>query len=146
MEQPVILIAEDEPIVGMDLCDTIREAGYLVEGPHPDLNSAMLSFQKCKPDLAILDIRLHDTVVFPFAEKLMAEDVPVIFHSGHLPLDEVSDRFPDTPALAKPCPPGDILTQVHTVLSREQAKAEKNGPEQDGQEHTQAVSAPVETA
>ena len=82
MEQPVILIAEDEPIVGMDLSDTITEAGYEVEGPHGDLHSAMLAFQKRKPDLAILDIRLHDTVVFPFAEKLMAEDVPVIFHSA----------------------------------------------------------------
>jgi len=120
MEQPVILIAEDEPIVGMDLCDTIREAGYLVEGPHADLNSAMLSFQKRKPDLAILDIRLHDTVVFPFAEKLIAEDVPVIFQSGHLPLEEVSDRFPDTLALSKPCPPGDIITQVHQTLQREE--------------------------
>lgn len=123
MEHPVILIAEDEPIVGMDLCDTIAEAGYRVEGPHGDLNSAMLAFQKCKPDLAILDIRLHDTVVYPFAEKLIAEDVPVIFHSGHLPLDEVSARFPDTPALAKPCPPGEILTQVQATLQQEQEDA-----------------------
>ena len=122
MEQPVILIAEDEPIVGMDLCDTIREAGYAVEGPHGDLHSAMLAFQKRRPDLAILDIRLHDTVVFPFAEKLIAEDVPVIFHSGHLPLEEVSDRFPDTLALAKPCPPGDIITQVHATLSGDETK------------------------
>ena len=120
MEQPVILIAEDEMIVGMDLCDTIKEAGYAVDGPYPDLHSAMLSFQKRKPDLAILDIRLDDTVVYPFAEKLIAEDVPVIFHSGHLPLDEVSNRFPDTLALTKPCPPGDILAQVHTTLHPEE--------------------------
>ena len=117
MDQPVILIAEDEPIVGLDLCDTIAEAGYLVEGPHADLNSAMLAFQKRRPDLAILDIRLNDTVVYPFAEKLIAEDVPVIFHSGHLPLDEVDARFPDAPALSKPCPPGDILSQVHSTLN-----------------------------
>lgn len=128
MEQPIILIAEDEPIVGMDLCDTIREAGYEVEGPHGDLNSAMLAFQKRKPDLAILDIRLHDTVVYPFAEKLIAEDVPVIFHSGHLPLDEVTDRFPDTLALSKPCPPGDILTQVHTTLHPEDMLIEAEVP------------------
>ncbi|GAB5350106.1 response regulator [Alteriqipengyuania sp. 357] len=120
MEQPVILVAEDELIVGMDLCDTITEAGYEVEGPHSDLHSAMLAFQKRRPDLAILDIRLHDTVVYPFAEKLLAEDVPIIFHSGHLPLDEVADRFPDTPALAKPCPPGDIITKVHATLQREE--------------------------
>lgn len=123
---PVILIAEDEQIVGMDLCDTIAEAGYLVEGPHSDLHSAMLAFQKRKPDLAILDIRLQDTVVYPFAEKLIAEDVPVIFHSGHLPLDEVSRRFPDSPALAKPCPPGDIILQVQQTLSQ---GGDENEPE-----------------
>ena len=122
MEQPVILIAEDEPIVGLDLCDTMTEAGYLIEGPHGDLNSAMLAFQKRKPDLAILDIRLHDTVVYPFAEKLIAENVPVIFHSAHLPLEEVSDRFPNSLALAKPCPPGDIITQVHLTLHPEDAE------------------------
>lgn len=120
MEQPVILIAEDEPIVGLDLCDTIAEAGYRVEGPHGDLHSAMLAFQKRKPDLAILDIRLHDTVVYPFAEKLIAENVPIIFHSGHLPLEEVSDRFPNALALAKPCPPGEILTQVQASLHKEE--------------------------
>ena len=119
MEQPVILIAEDEPIVGLDLSDTIAEAGYEVEGPYDDLHSAMLAFQKRRPDLAILDIRLHDTVVYPFAEKLIAEDVPVIFHSGHLPLDEVADRFPDALALAKPCPPGDIITHVQLTLNPE---------------------------
>ena len=122
MEQPVILIAEDEHIVGLDLSDTMTEAGYEVEGPYDDLPSAMLAFQKRRPDLAILDIRLHDTVVYPFAEKLIAEDVPVIFHSGHLPLAEVSDRFPDALALAKPCPPGDIITQVHLTLHPEDAE------------------------
>ena len=134
MEQPVILIAEDEPIVGMDLSDTIAEAGYEVEGPYADLHSAMLAFQKRKPDLAILDIRLHDTVVYPFAEKLIAEDVPVIFHSGHLPLDEVADRFPDSLALAKPCPPGDIITQVQQTLQPE------------GSEETIRIDQTVETA
>ena len=124
MEQPVILIAEDEHI-GLDLSDTMTEAGYEVEGPYDDLPSAMLAFQKRRPDLAILDIRLHDTVVYPFAEKLIAEDVPVIFHSGHLPLAEVSDRFPDALALAKPCPPGDIITHVQLTLKPDGAQDEE---------------------
>ena len=125
MDQPVILIAEDETIVGLDLCHTIEEAGYEVEGPHADLNSAMLAFQKRRPDLAILDIRLNDTVVYPFAEKLIAEDVPVIFHSGHLPLDEVDARFPDAPALYTQCPPGEILSQVHSTLNPDDQAADE---------------------
>ena len=53
-QQLRVLVAEDELIVGYDLCDTVAEAGYLVEGPFDDLSSAMLAYQKMKPDVAIL--------------------------------------------------------------------------------------------
>ena len=33
-----VLVAEDELIVGYDLCDTVAEAGYMVEGPYDDLS------------------------------------------------------------------------------------------------------------
>ena len=39
-----VLVAEDELIVGYDLCDTVAEAGYMVEGPYDDLSSAMLAY------------------------------------------------------------------------------------------------------
>merc|ERR1711907_553836 len=82
MGQPLrVLVAEDELIVGYDLCDTVAEAGYLVEGPYDDLSSAMLAYQKAKPDIAILDVQLGDGIVYPLAEQMMAEDVPVILKS-----------------------------------------------------------------
>ena len=64
-QQLRVLVAEDEPIVGFDLCDTVAEAGYMVEGPFDEISSAMLSFQKCKPDIAILDVQLGDGVHGP---------------------------------------------------------------------------------
>ena len=111
--QPLrVLVAEDELIVGHDLCDTVSEAGYLVEGPYNDLSSAMLAYQKTKPDIAILDIQLDDGIVYPLAEQMMAENVEVIFHSGALTPQEVSSRFPRALALSKPCPPAEV---IHTV-------------------------------
>lgn len=111
--QPIrVLVAEDEMIVGYDLCDTVSEAGYLVEGPFDDLSSAMLAYQKSKPDIAILDVQLGDGIVYPLAEQMMAEDVKVIFHSGQLSPDEVADRFPQAQALSKPCPPADVIQSV----------------------------------
>ena len=89
-----VLVAEDELIVGYDLCDTVAEAGYMVEGPYDDLSSAMLAYQKSKPDIAILDVQLGDGIVYPLAEQMMAENVPVIFHSGQLSPAEVALRFP----------------------------------------------------
>ena len=116
MEQPSILVAEDEAIIAFDLCDTVEEAGFRVEGPHRDISSAMLAFQKRKPDLAILDIKLDDGMVFPLAQKLADEDVPIIFHSGRFSLDELEERFPQATALAKPCPPADMLETLTRVL------------------------------
>ncbi|MBY6129296.1 MULTISPECIES: response regulator [Qipengyuania] len=112
-QQLRVLVAEDELIVGYDLCDTVAEAGYLVEGPFDDLSSAMLAYQKMKPDVAILDVQLGDGIVYPLAEQMMAEDVPVIFHSGQITPQEVASRFPQAQALSKPCPPAEVLETVH---------------------------------
>ena len=117
MKQPVILVAEDEPLIAYDLCDTVETAGYCVEGPFEDISSAMLSFQKHKPDLAILDVQLNDGSAFSLAERLMAEDVPVIFHSGNCTQHEMAARFPGARSLAKPCPPAHIIDSVQQVLS-----------------------------
>ena len=117
MDHRTILVAEDERIIGFDLCDTVEEAGYLVEGPHGDISSAMLAFQKHKPDLAILDVNLEDGSVYALAERLIAEDVPVIFHSGQASQEEMHARFPTSVALAKPCPPDRMLETVAEALS-----------------------------
>ncbi len=116
MEQPVILVAEDEGVIGCDLCDTVSEAGYLVEGPHGDMSSAMLAFQKNKPDLAILDVELGDGVSYPLAQILMDENVPIIFHSGRSTAAEMKAKFPSSPALTKPCPPDRMLATVAETL------------------------------
>lgn len=116
MDQPFVMIAEDEPIIGYDLCLTVEEAGCEVDGPLPNVSAAMLSYQKRKPDLAILDIDLGRDNVFPLAEKLLAEDVKVIFHSALYSSEEVQERFPDAVMVEKPCPPSALLATVHMVL------------------------------
>lgn len=116
MAHPVILVAEDEALVATDLCDTVEEAGFIVEGPYQDSSSAMLAFQKHKPDLAILDINLAGGTAYSLAERMMAEDVPVIFHSGQVTTDEVQALYPKASALSKPCPPNVILDTVQQAL------------------------------
>lgn len=111
-----ILVAEDELVVAFDLCDTVSEAGFEVEGPHAGISSAMLAFQKEKPDLAILDITLDDGSVFPLARKLADENVPIIFHSGRHSPEEVQEHFPEATTLQKPCPPTEVIETVNKVL------------------------------
>ena len=47
----------------------------------------------------------------------MAEDVPVIFHSGQLTPDEVAERFPQAQALSKPCPPAAVIESVQRAAA-----------------------------
>lgn len=111
-----ILVAEDEMIVAFDLCATVEEAGFEVEGPHAGISSAMLAFQKEKPDLAILDIDLCDGKVFALARMLEEEQVPIIFHSGRYSSNQIATHFPAARTLQKPCPPSEIIAAVHEVL------------------------------
>ena len=84
MSLQCVLVAEDEMIIGVDLCDTVEEAGYEVAGPYDTASSAIDSLERRKPDLAILDVRLDDGEVYPLADALIAANVPVIFHSGEV--------------------------------------------------------------
>ena len=111
-----ILVAEDEPIVAFDLCDTVEEAGYEVEGPYSGISSATQACESDRPDLAILDITLEDGDVFALAERLEADNVPIIFHSGSNAEKDVKARFPGATTLTKPCPPADMLNAVNGAL------------------------------
>ena len=117
MAQQCVLVAEDELIIGVDLCDTVEEAGFEVDGPYESASSAIDSLERRTPDLAILDIRLDDGEVFPLADRLMAANVPVIFHSGEVSPTEVSGRYPRAHALAKPCPPNQIIETMREALA-----------------------------
>lgn len=117
MGQTRVLIAEDELIIGFDLCATIEEAGYLADGPYPDIASAMVAAQKQRPDLAILDVRLEDGESYTLAEKLMSEDVPVIFHSAQVRPAEVVAQYPDAIACSKPCPPTQMIDLAKALLT-----------------------------
>ena len=118
-----ILIAEDEMIVASDLCDTVAEAGFDVEGPHAGVSSAMLAFQKQMPDLAILGVTLNDGTSFQLARTLAAEHVPIIFHASNRSAAEVEARFPDAKLLVKPCPPTEMLEAVCALLMRQPTEA-----------------------
>ncbi|MGI9374645.1 MAG: response regulator [Tsuneonella suprasediminis] len=116
MNQPCVLVAEDELIIGMDLCNTVAEAGFVVEGPFDTAQSARQAIAEHRPDIAILDVRLEDGESYALAEALIAEDVPVIFHSGQVSPEEVAARFPEVKACSKPCPPDQIISMMREAL------------------------------
>lgn len=53
-----IVIAEDEPITRMDVCEILTEAGYDIVGQASNGVDAVELCRKHKPDLAIMDIKM----------------------------------------------------------------------------------------
>lgn len=81
--QVTLLIVEDEILAAMALRDELEDAGYRVMDLTGRWQEALLAVEDCKPDLALVNIRLHgrdDGIVL--AEDLKAQGIPVLFISG----------------------------------------------------------------
>lgn len=78
-----VLVVEDEPIVAMDLADTLESHGCEVVGPAYDLMQAADLSREQALDGAVLDVNLGDEKVFPVADDLAQGRVPFCFVTGY---------------------------------------------------------------
>ena len=109
-----ILVVEDNPIIAMDLEMTLRGAGGTVIGPFhalPDLAALCVH-----PDAAVLDIELEEGTVFPIAERLRADGVPILFHTGFRNTSYVRFHYPRASIHMKPALPEDILSSLEDLV------------------------------
>jgi CheY-like chemotaxis protein len=120
-ERPRVLVVEDEFIIALDLSETVKDLGYELAGPYAGNEDAFEAIGDDMPDLAILDVFIADGEVYPLADKLSAAGVPIIFHSGHVPPEEVKALYPDAQACAKPCSPDRIIGALQEAAAKAQA-------------------------
>ena len=116
IERPRVLLVEDELLVGMDLCDTVEELGFEVDGPYPGWAQALSAIDERMPDFAILDVMIEGGNVYPIADTLSEAGVPIIFHSAHCPPLTIQQRYPQAQACSKPCPPGKLIAMMTQAL------------------------------
>src|SRR5436190_1524238 len=116
--RPTVLVVEDEFIIALDLSETVQDLGYAIEGPFEDNKNALEAIADELPDAAILDVFTADGEVYPLADKLAAAGVPIVFHSGHVPPEEVRLRYPDALACAKPCPPNQLIDLLQEAVQQ----------------------------
>jgi two-component system, response regulator PdtaR len=112
VQQPTVLVVEDEIIIALDLSETVRDMGYRVEGPYANKSHAFIAIDQEMPDFAILDVMTADGEIFPLADTLTEAGVPIIFHSGHIRECEIAKRYPNAMTAAKPCPPGKLMGMI----------------------------------
>lgn len=98
-----ILIAEDEIFVAMAMEDALLSAGAEVLGPVVSVGSGLeILDSEQKIDGAILDINLGTEIVYPLAEALRDQGVPIIFHTAMDDRAAISATFPDAVICIKP--------------------------------------------
>ena len=115
-DRPTVLVVEDEFIIALDLSETVRDLGYRVEGPFADKENAFIAIDQEMPDCAILDVQTADGEVYPLADALADAGVPIIFHSGHVAPTDITERYPQAQACAKPCPPDRLINMIGCAI------------------------------
>lgn len=118
-ERPRVLVVEDEFIIALDLSETVKDLGYELDGPYADRTNALEALEGDLPDCAILDVFTADGEVYPLADRLSEAGVPIIFHSGHVPPDELKGRYPEAQACAKPCPPDRLIVALQEAVDKQ---------------------------
>ncbi len=111
-----ILVIEDEAILALDLALTIAEVGASVEGPIHRLEHAMSLPDLQSLDAAVLDVDINGSEVFPFADRLQSEGIPVLFHTGRTDLTYLRMNYPRSEIVRKPSPTREILQLLARVV------------------------------
>ena len=81
---PRIVIADDEPLIRLDLREMLTELGYDVVGEAGDGQAALELARKLLPDLVIMDIRMPGVDGIAAAEELTREKIaPVVLLTAY---------------------------------------------------------------
>ena len=97
-----VLIVEDHPVLAFDIQDLVTEAGAQSIGPALDLDTGMDLARNEKIDAALLDIDIAGEFVWPVAEELRRNNVPMIFISSQCETREFPIHFRDHRCIDKP--------------------------------------------
>lgn len=113
----LILVAEDEPFIAMDVALAIKDAGGEVAGPAASVKEALALIESLPIFGAILDVNLADGDISPVAERLLNAQIPLIIQTGiGLPLN-LAARFPDLPVHIKPCAAATLVAKLEALIS-----------------------------
>ena len=108
------LVVEDEVLVGMDLEDGLREAGFDVRWV-ASAESALAVLRTTSPDVALLDVIVRAKPCTALASELRRRNIPFLVYSG-CPRMEGPEEFWEVPWLAKPADMNSITSVLTDML------------------------------
>lgn len=104
-----VLLVEDDYFIVSDMQREFEDDGAEVLGPVSRVQEALdLIAASPEIDVAVLDINLHDEMVYPVADALRARGVPFVFATGY-ERTMIPARYADVALCTKPVLPREIL-------------------------------------
>jgi CheY-like chemotaxis protein len=113
-----VLIVEDDPIIALDLEDTLLGLGVKTARIAGNVAKAIEMIADRAPDFALLDVGLIREKSFAIAERLVALNIPFAFVTGYGPDVHLPPAFANTPRLLKP-----FSTEALEALLRRRSEA-----------------------
>jgi CheY-like chemotaxis protein len=85
LEGRCLLVVEDEYMIAIDLVSFLEDLGADVVGPAGSVDEGLQLVEQHgrDVDIALLDVNLRGELVFPVADALAAQGVPIIFTTGY---------------------------------------------------------------
>lgn len=112
-----VLVVEDEPLLALDMAQTLEDAGYDVLGPATSVKEALGLIGIAECDAALLDMNLRNETAEPIAHALLARGKPFITLSGYSP-SQRPDVFKGSVALSKPLDVAKLLDALRCCIGR----------------------------
>ena len=116
-----ILIADDEPLIRLDLREMLTSLGYAVVGEASDGATAVQLAREQQPDLVLMDIKMPELDGLEAARILTAENIaPVVLLTAYSQkeLVERAQQAGVVGYLVKPFRDSDIQPAIEVALAR----------------------------
>ncbi|MFO1116476.1 MAG: PAS domain-containing protein [Beijerinckiaceae bacterium] len=110
-----ILLVEDEPLVALELTQSLRDAGFAVAGPARSVAQALELIEQGGCDAGVLDINLGEETSEPIARELMRRGAPFVTLSGYA-AEHRPAVFEGVKAFSKPVRTEDLIAEMRQKL------------------------------
>ncbi|OAB63863.1 hypothetical protein AY599_18650 [Leptolyngbya valderiana BDU 20041] len=98
---PPLLYVEDNSVIARSMTVFLRELGFEVLGPVATVDAALELLEQHTPEVALLDIDLDGTMVYPVADRLRERNVPFAFVTGYN-AEDLPEQHAQAPLFSKP--------------------------------------------
>jgi DNA-binding response OmpR family regulator len=116
----VVLIAEDQPFIALEIAYAVEDAGGIVVGPAASVRHALALINEQSIAAAILDFNLADGDATPILTLLSASNIPVIIQSGIGLMPELIAHFPSLVVFTKPNNADELIAKLAMLVAAAQ--------------------------